>query len=111
MKPEAMLWIGIAAGPIAWFVNLEVSFALAPGACTDRGKLLLHFAAAIALLLTFAAGCLSLSQWQMLRTNAGDAPVDARRRAMAVAGMSLSALFFLVTLAQAIPNVVLRGCE
>jgi hypothetical protein len=30
---------------------------------------------------------------------------------MALAGMSLSALFFLVTLAQAIPNLVLGGCE
>src|SRR4051794_41154279 len=106
MKSEAMLWIGIAAGPIAWFLNLEVSFALAPLACSGSGKLLLHLVATIALLMTLAAGCLSFSQWQMPQTNvAGEAtPFYSRRRAMALAGMGLSALFFLVTLAQAIPN-------
>lgn len=110
---EAMLWTGIAAGPIAWFVNLEVSFALAPIACSDRGKLFLHLASAIALLLTLAAGCLSFSQWQMPRTNVEDEATAfySRRRSMALAGMGLSALFFLVTLAQAIPNLVLGGCE
>ena len=113
MKSEAMLWTGIATGPIAWFVNLEVSFALAQAACSDRGKLLLHLAATITLLLTLAAGCLSFSQWMIPRTNvAGEAtPLYLRRRSMALAGMSLSALFFLVTLAQAIPNLVLGGCE
>ena len=113
MKSETMLWTGIVTGPIAWFVNLEVSFALAPAACSDRGKLLLHAAATMALLLTLAAGCLSFSQWHVPQTNdAGEpTPYYSRRRAMALAGMSLSALFFLVTLAQAIPNVVLGGCE
>ena len=73
MKSEAMLWTGIATGPIAWFVNLEVSFALAPAACSDRGKLFLHLAATIALLVTFAAGCVSFSQWQMARGRTGSA--------------------------------------
>jgi len=113
MKSETTLWTGIVAGPIAWFVNLEVSFALASAACSDSGKLLLHLAATISLLVTLAAGCLSFSQWQVLQTNdAGEpTPFCSRRRAMALAGMCLSALFFLVTLAQAIPNVVLGGCE
>jgi hypothetical protein len=113
MKSEAMLWTGIATGPIAWFVNLEVSFALAPGACTGPGKSLLHLAAALALLLTLAAGCLSFSQWHMPRADVAGEPTPffSRRRAMALAGMGLSALFFLVTLAQAIPNLVLGGCE
>lgn len=108
-----MLWTGIAAGPISWFVNLEASFALAPLACSAKGKLLLHLVAAISLVLTLAAAGLSFAQWQMPERNvAGErTPFYSRRHALALAGMGLSSLFFVVIAAQAIPNLVLEGCE
>jgi hypothetical protein len=113
MKSQAMLWTGIAAGPIAWFVNLGASFALAPLACSAKGKLLLHLVAAVSLLLTLVAAGLSFAQWQVPERNvAGERrPFYSRRRALALAGMGLSGLFLLVIAVQAIPNLVLGGCE
>jgi hypothetical protein len=113
MKPEVWLWVGILTGPIAWFINLEANFAIAPLACTARGKPLLYLISGLALLLTVAAGSISFGQWQATETNqVGEAiPFTASRRAMAVAGLGLNSLFFLVIVAQTVPNILLQGCE
>ena len=113
MKSEAMLWAGIIISPVVWFLSLEASFALAPLACSDKGKLFLHAVSGSALVLVVLAGCVSLAQWQPAGRNTADAaiPVSPRRRAMAVAGLGLSVLVILLIIAQAIPNLVLAGCE
>ncbi len=113
MKPEAMLWAAIAISPIAWFLNLEANFALAPLACSDNGKLLLYLVSAASLVLAILAGGISLIQWRSPERNtAGELVASrSRRRAMALAGVGLSGLFFLVIVAQAIPNLMLAGCE
>jgi hypothetical protein len=113
MKFEAMLWAGILISPIVWFINLEANFALAPLACSGSSRLPLYLVSAISLALVVLAGSISLSRWQLPERNAAGelTPARPRRRAMAVAGLGLSGLFFLVIVAQAIPNLMLAGCE
>jgi hypothetical protein len=113
MKPETMLWSSILIGPAAWFLNLEANFAIAPLACSGGAKPYLYLVSTITLLLTLAAAWMAFAQWhQPERRAAGElAPVDARRRGMALAGLGLSALSFLVILAQTIPNLLFAGCE
>jgi len=108
-----MTWSGIAVGPIAWFISVEANFALAPLACGGTGRLPLFIVSAVSLALTLIAGSLSMREWNAADSDdAGDvAPVSARYRAMALAGTGLSALSFLVILAQTIPNLLLKGCE
>jgi hypothetical protein len=113
MKPEAMLWAGILISPFAWFLNLEANFAMAPLACSGRGKLFLYLISAVSQTLAVFAGSISFIQWRLPERNAAGEiiPARARRRAMALAGLGLSGLCILVIAAQAIPNLLLTGCE
>ena len=97
MKQAAVI-TGLALAPMAWFVSMEVNFALAPMACTGQGKSTLLLVSAAALILALAGILVAWTQR------------DVRRR-MAFSGAVMSALFALVIIAQAIPNVLLRGCE
>jgi hypothetical protein len=88
----------LALAPIAWFVSLEGNFALAPLACAGHGKSLLLLVSGTTLGLAIASGILCWTQR------------DYHRR-LAVSGAVLSGLLSLVILAQAIPNLILGGCE
>jgi hypothetical protein len=99
--------MGIVPGPAAWFLNLNANFALAPVACTWGWKFALHAVSAAALLaVAVAAGVC----WKNSGPVEGDTLADSRYR-FALAGLALNALFFLVILAQALPNFLLAGCE
>ena len=113
MKPEVMLWAGIMTGPIVWFINLESAFALAPLACSAKSKAFLYVVSGVSLVLIALAGALSFSQWKVPERSpsGGIVPVQPRRRGMAFAGIGISGLSFLVICAQAIPNLLLAGCE
>ena len=113
MSRELALWTGILAGPIVWLVSFEANFALAPWACVTRGKLALYGVSILALLFAAASGLVAWREWKV----AGErAPGDGegalpRIRIMALGGVLLSVLFFLVILAQAIPEVILKACD
>jgi len=115
MRREAILWIGILVSPVIWFLSLEANFALAPLACSGQaqGKLLLYLVSGVSLILTAIAAALSYTEWQTSGQNAPGEQMHfwPRRRAMALAGMGLSGLAFLVIIAQAIPTLMLAGCE
>ena len=95
---QAILGSGLMLAPIAWFASLEANFALAPLACTAHGKSTLLLVSAAALGLAILGGLLAWTQR------------DYHRR-LSFSGAALSALFTIVIVAQAIPNVMLRGCE
>lgn len=95
---QAVLGTGLILAPIAWFANLEANFALAPLACSGHGKSMLLLVSVAALGLALAGGRLAWTQR------------DFHRR-LALSGVALSALFTIVIAAQAIPNLILGGCE
>jgi hypothetical protein len=112
MKFPFGLISAVFLGPLAWFVNLEASFALAPRSCQDGAKAPLYAASLLALLLTVIAGSISVIRYQQPDRNAGEPdPIAASRRRLAFAGIGLSALCLALILAQAIPNVLMGGCE
>jgi len=95
---QAVLGTGLVLAPMAWFASLEVNFALAPLACSGHGKSVLLIVSGAALGLAMAGGLLAWTQRSL-------------HRPLAFFGIAISALFTLVIAAQAIPNVILRGCE
>jgi hypothetical protein len=94
----AVLGTGLILAPMAWFASLETNFALAPLACSDHGKSILLLVSATALGLTVTSGFLAWTQ----RTF---------HRRLAASGAVISSLFSIVIIAQAIPNLMLGGCE
>jgi hypothetical protein len=95
---QAVLGTGLVLAPIAWFASLEANFALAPLACAGHGKSLLLLVSIAALGLAMASGLLAWTQ-------------RSSHRGLALAGTAISALFTIVIAAQAIPNLMLGGCE
>jgi hypothetical protein len=89
---------GLALAPIAWFASLGANFALAPLACSAHGKSILWLISATALGLAIASGLWAWTQRMLYRR-------------LAVAGALTSALFSIVIIAQAIPTLMLGGCE
>jgi hypothetical protein len=77
---------------------MEANFALAPLACAGDGKSMLLLVSAVALALAVGSGFMAWSQR------------DFHRR-LAIAGTVISSFCCLVIIAQAIPNVILGGCE
>jgi len=113
MKRNVALWTGILAGPVIWLIGFEANFALAPWACTLKWKPALYAISIISLAITAGSGWLSWVQWQRLgREWPGQAASTvARSQMLAIGGVLLSAMFFLVILAQAIPELMLGACE
>lgn len=113
MSRDAALWTSILAGPVVWLLSFVANFALAPWACVFQAKVALYFVSLLALGLAAASGMLGWRQWSALgKELAGDGEgALPRSRVMAISGILLSAMFSLVIVAQAIPELVLGACE
>jgi hypothetical protein len=113
MNRDLALWIVILAGPIVWLCSFEAIFALAPWACVFQAKVALYLVSLAALLLCGASGIYAWRMWKELGHNwntDGSGAVN-RGRAMAIAGIVLSAGCSIIVIAQAIPEVILGACE
>jgi hypothetical protein len=113
MTRDLALWTGLLAGPIVWLISFEANFALAPWACVTQGKAALYVVSILALLLSAGSGLLAWREWGELgKESPGDGEgALPRSRVMAIGGVLLSVLFFLIILAQAIPEVMLQACN
>jgi hypothetical protein len=106
------LWTGIFAGPVAWTLDVLVSYPLVQWACAhDRTSVLGLIN--LATLLTIAAG--AWVSWRSLQAVPADLATDGggplqRARFMALLGLSSGALFTLVVIASEIARWVLDGC-
>jgi hypothetical protein len=109
----AALWAGVLAGPLATLTQLQVNYALVLWACGAGREWALHLVALLALLVTVAAGLLSLRNWRRAGSSWDDegAGVMPRSRFMAAVGILISALTVLVVVAQWIPIFVYGPCE
>ncbi len=113
MDRNTALWAGVLTGPIAWMISFGANWVLVPWACTLGWMPALYIVTVIALVIVAASGLLAWREWRQTGEEPpgeGGNPI-ARARAMAIGGVALSAMFFLTILVQAIPNVVLAGCQ
>jgi hypothetical protein len=113
MKRDLALWTGLLAGPIIWLCSFEANYALAPWACIFQAKLALYLISLVALVLCAGSGMLAWRQWTELGREwpGGGGGAVPRARIMAIGGVLMCAMFFLVVLAQAIPEVTLGSCQ
>jgi hypothetical protein len=110
-KGNLMLWIGLLLGPSAWFLQLEMNYALVPWVCASGHKSVLIIVSVLCLLLTVAAGLLSLTSLKIISSSKTPTVGSiARALFMARLGILMSSLFALVIIAQSIPNFILSPC-
>ncbi len=113
MNASARTWTVVLAGPLLWFASFLANFFMSGKVCGEGWKVFLFAVMATALILTAAAGWFA---WRVWREAGLEAPGESGgpagyRRGMGLAGLLLSALFFLVIVAQGVPNILLGGCE
>ncbi|HEX3684184.1 MAG TPA: hypothetical protein VHU83_16745 [Bryobacteraceae bacterium] len=107
------LWTGVLAGPFVWLLSFQANFTLAPWACEFNTKIALFLVTLVALVLVAGSGWLAWREWTELGKALPDNAAGAlgRSRIMALGGVLLSAMFFVVILAQAMPELILGACE
>ena len=112
-RQDALLWLAVLAGPLAWAAQLQINYALTPTACALGGKTFLHLVSLVAFLVAVAGafvGWLWRKKLPAGSTERGDAEAS-RARFMALSGMILGVFFALVIVALEIPNWALRVCD
>ncbi|MFN7138287.1 MAG: hypothetical protein ACK4UN_02990 [Limisphaerales bacterium] len=111
-KGRWILWTGVLAGPILWFAHQQISFLLVPWVCGPGNMLALHAATFVMLLLTVGAGLMAYWSWKQVRDRGSrqEDDIPSRTLFMSVVGMTSSALFAIVILAQGLPNFFIDPC-
>jgi hypothetical protein len=107
------LWTGILAGPIAWALDLLVSYAVVKWVCVTRNYAVFPVITIVSLAVVIGGAGVS---WAALTRTSHDVPSDGgrprqRARFMAILGLAACALFALQILAGAIPHWVLDACQ
>jgi hypothetical protein len=100
---EAALWIGLAAGPLAWAALLGTNYILSYVACEQRHSWMLHTASLIAVAPPFDAE-------EQPSTNPKVTSILGERF-LAISALALCAGFLIAIVALEIPPLVLGPCQ
>jgi hypothetical protein len=113
MKRDLALWTGVLTGPVVWSVFFLAKFFIAYWICAFHWKPAAWVLSIVPLVPTAAAGMLAWSQYRELGAELPDQTGGeiGRSRALALAGIVLSAGFLVVLIAQTFPELILTGCE
>ena len=104
---------GFLLAPFAWLLDLEVSYATVKWACAaDQRSVLLLVPLGSLSIIAFATW-LSWSCWTMLRDDASPegARMQDRSYFLAVAGLTMNAVFALLIITSFAPRYLLSPCE
>ena len=102
---------GVFGGPVIWFADQQVAYWLVYHACHTNNMVPLYLETLVAMALCVVPFLIS---WRMLHRlpeayrNGGQ--TDDRARFMAISGLGLSIMFFIVLVAAAVPRLILTPC-
>lgn len=97
---------------LAWFLDLQFSYALVKRACADGSRLWLLLAPLGSLALVGLSMWLAWSCWRPLRDARPDGGAqEDRSYFLALAGLSLGAVFGLLIVASLAPRLLLSPCD
>jgi hypothetical protein len=107
------LWSGVLIAPMAFLSNLQVNYTLTQKLCPGGHTSLLHLMTIIFLLIAAGGGLIAWRNWGRAGLVAPDESADdlVRNRFLGSVGLMLSALSFLIILAQWIPQFIFNPCQ
>ena len=97
-RGAVLLLTGLLLPPTAWFLDLQVSYALVKWACAHDQRGVIVAAGLGSLALIAAAGAMSWSCWKKVRSAAhdGGGAMEDRSYMLALCGIGLSGFFALL---------------
>lgn len=113
-RPRGLLlqWTGLLAGPIAWGLHMQTNYSLVPWVCKNGGEVWIHLVTILALLITVGGAAASWLGWKEGEEETSDeASTHSRAYFMGALGLLISALFFLLIIAQEIPSFFFHPCQ
>src|SRR4051812_49471398 len=63
-RHDLALWLGVLAGPVAWFVHLNLAYAWGWWACGGRSLLPSHLTGLLCLAVAASGGALAWREWR-----------------------------------------------
>jgi hypothetical protein len=101
LKATVALWISILVPPAAWAADETFSYALVKWSCGHQATLVLHVMTLMTMTTIAAAAVIGWST----------EPRRERELFMRTLGLLMSALFFLATVALAVPMWLIDVCQ
>jgi hypothetical protein len=110
---EFGVWWGVAAGPLAWGVDLGSSYAVTQHACSTGHYYVLHVISVICFVLALTGFVLAFGMHRRLPQNADKQGHSSRDRAffMSLVGIVMSLFFAVIIIAGAVPRWILSPCS
>lgn len=114
---QAVQWVGVLAGPVAWIFDEGLSYALVQHACSTGHYYVLHVVSIVCLVIALSGVFLSWKNLLVLPASReekgeipGGSPMD-RAVFMAKLGLMMSVGFVLVIIALGVPKVMMSPCQ
>jgi hypothetical protein len=108
---ELLAWLGVMISPLAFLVDLQLSYTLVRPLCAAGGRALIHLPGVLALGMMATGAWIGWTRLSRLRDDALQVRWAERAHFMAVSALVLSAFFVLLVVAMAIAKVVLSPCD
>ena len=96
------LWFGALTGPLMALIDQLVKYAIVQYACQNRAEWIFWVTAAVTLIITIISGFVAFPY---------TASEEKRIRFMAWADLGLAAMFSIVIIAMAIPDLYIHACD
>lgn len=112
-KGLMLLMGGLLLAPLAWFLDLQISYATVKWACASGRRELMLLIPIGSLSLIAVAGAMSWSCWRKLRGEGRleGGQMEDRSYFLALAGLAMSGVFALLVLTSLLPRYMLSPCE
>jgi uncharacterized oligopeptide transporter (OPT) family protein len=112
MQNDALEWLGILIGPVAWLTQFLLKYVVVRWECIHQSKLAVNVIPIVFLVLVLGGGAISLFYARKTgKSFAESEKISARPHFMAMVGVFSSALFAVGIVMQAIPSFILNPCD
>jgi uncharacterized membrane protein len=103
----APLWAGLLGAPLAWALQLQITYALVERICWNGKHFILHLTTLATLLVAVACAMVC---WMYVPRHDRTGPGEPRIRFLSLFGLLTSALLALVIVAQGIATFFIDPC-
>jgi len=112
-KASPLIWWCWCAGPLAWGLDLGLSYSLTQHSCSTGHHYVLHVISLVCFLIALSGLAVGWSEYKRLSEDAseeGPRPVD-RAHFQLLFGIVFSISFAMVVIAGAVPRWILSVCD